>query len=104
MDCEMLYSRAVQRRSRMLNPWFSLSVQALRFGLEAQNAAVAGFMRLANGLPNLDHQAIPAEAALPSAATSAVPPLAESGTTKRAIVRNAVKVHKRTRRKGRLRK
>ena len=34
----------------MMNPWFSFSVQVLRFGLEAQNTAFASFLRLAEGI------------------------------------------------------
>jgi hypothetical protein len=86
----------------MLNPWFALSVQAFRFGLEAQNNVFAGFLRLAK---------VPKDSA-PETGFSEVPSLPETVThkpaeivaKKAAIVQAVKKVHKQTRRKGRMRR
>jgi hypothetical protein len=85
----------------MMNPWFALSVQALRFGLQAQNTAFAGFMRLAEGPKDSAPETATEE---PLLAEMVERPPAEIVAAKTASVRAATKLHKRTRRKVRMRR
>jgi hypothetical protein len=77
----------------MLNPWLSLSFQAARLGLEAQNAVLAGFFRMASGNPSNPSQMIGvSDATAPvkeTHATASSPQIAA-----RAVAQKAEKIHR----------
>ena len=80
----------------MLNPWLSLSFQAARLGLEAQNAVLAGFFRMASGTPSnpphvigVSDELAPVKEPHETAPTPQVERVAA-----RAVAQKAVKIHR----------
>jgi hypothetical protein len=101
----------------MINPWLSLSLRTARLGLEAQNAVIDSLFRMAGTGRSNNSTSI----AAPEPITQAVPEeIAQVGTSEHivdlednlsnrdvpaegraSVAPSAMKVHKRTLRKGR---
>jgi hypothetical protein len=85
----------------MLNPWFALSVHAVRFGLEAQKSVMAGFFGSAEVPKDSATETSPLQAQLlPESAKFAPAEMVANNTA----VHVAKKIHKRTRGKHRARR
>jgi hypothetical protein len=84
----------------MINPWFSLSLRTARIGLEAQNAVVDSLFRMAEtGNSNSF-----TSTAAPEQIVHLEDKLSNSDVRTKgrsSVAPSAMKVHKRTRRKGR---